>query len=534
MIRLLALVLLATPAAAQDVLFVGNSYVASNQLHARVQLLLRQGVPAWSASRTEATAPGGYRFVQHLADADGSNGATPLRGWLTDDDPWSWVVFQEQSQVGGFPQSSPYWTESRDSFVALDDLTADTERPADSVLLMTWGRRDGDAQNPDRYGDFPAMQAALSAGYRGYRDAASSDERPVWIAPAGMAWQQVWDEAQAAGEDPFVGRFADLYVGDGSHPSLAGSYLAACVIYATISGRDPAGLAVAEGLDAALGVDLQRIAGDVVLRSSDGDLSWPFDFELAEWASPDDVEPGSFAISSPGMRPRVELGSAAPTFVRLVIGADHGGLAGSGELRVVEGGVLEAQDVLLAEGPLSEAALLLLGGDATLGAVELGRGEGRVLLAGAAVELASSTAPLELSGGSLTLVGAPRVLGDLVQSGGTLHLDDGATVQAGAVSLDGAVAVTITDLSDPDRTEAVLLQAEALSGAPSFAAPAGVEVAVEGDALIARWVARDEQGVQDPADIDPLGEIAASCGCSGGGAGGALLLPLLIGLRRRR
>jgi hypothetical protein len=34
----------------------------------------------------------------------------------------------------------------------------------------------------------------------------------------------------------------DLYDADGSHPSIAGSYLAACVLFATLFGESPAGI----------------------------------------------------------------------------------------------------------------------------------------------------------------------------------------------------------------------------------------------------------------------------------------------------
>jgi hypothetical protein len=46
----------------------------------------------------------------------------------------------------------------------------------------------------------------------------------AWCAPVGMAWQKVRTERPNL----------QLYMADRSHPSLAGSYLAANVIYTTI------------------------------------------------------------------------------------------------------------------------------------------------------------------------------------------------------------------------------------------------------------------------------------------------------------
>jgi hypothetical protein len=53
----------------------------------------------------------------------------------------------------------------------------------------------------------------------------------------------------------------DLYDTDGSHPSLAGSYLAACVLFATLFGESPVGIASeAAGLNRAAIEMLQRAA----------------------------------------------------------------------------------------------------------------------------------------------------------------------------------------------------------------------------------------------------------------------------------
>jgi hypothetical protein len=52
------------------------------------------------------------------------------------------------------------------------------------------------------------------------------------VAPAGLAWAAIEQD------DPDI----NLFYKDGSHPSAAGTYLSACVFYATIFGRSPVGL----------------------------------------------------------------------------------------------------------------------------------------------------------------------------------------------------------------------------------------------------------------------------------------------------
>jgi hypothetical protein len=45
-------------------------------------------------------------------------------------------------------------------------------------------------------------------------------------------------------EDPAIALWQD----DGSHPSAAGTYLAACVLYTRIFGATPVGISASEGL----------------------------------------------------------------------------------------------------------------------------------------------------------------------------------------------------------------------------------------------------------------------------------------------
>ena len=56
----------------------------------------------------------------------------------------------------------------------------------------------------------------------------------------------------------------ELYVADKRHPSVAGTYLAACTTYATLVGKSPVGLAYTAGLPPHLAVALQQVAWDTV------------------------------------------------------------------------------------------------------------------------------------------------------------------------------------------------------------------------------------------------------------------------------
>jgi uncharacterized protein (TIGR03382 family) len=207
------------------------------------------------------------------------------------------VILQDQSQVPGFPQTEPEWQASYDGAIVLDGL-ADTAG-AETLFFLTWGRREGDLQNPNLFPDFPTMQAALTGGYVAYRDATSTGDRPTWIAPVGPAFALVYDDVVAGGGDPLdpSSRFWRLYVDDGSHPSALGTYLAACVFYDAITGEACAGreATTVDPLDAEW---LQEAADAVVFDDSLG-----FTYPWTPVPPPDDDTDAGDGSSSDGAAP---------------------------------------------------------------------------------------------------------------------------------------------------------------------------------------------------------------------------------------
>jgi hypothetical protein len=275
------LVLAGQPALADEVLHLGNSYTYFNELDVLVAGLLVEGGD--STATASRLAQGGLKFTDHVAFAD-----TPGSAWYAAmTDPGSspdWVVLQEQSQIPGFPEhASADKTASIAAAMELDDRVE--ALGAQTVFLMTWGRRDGDASNDWLYPDYPTMQALLTDGYLGYVADSATAKRPVWVAPAGLAFEAVYEAELAAG-DPLAADalFYRLYDVDGSHPSPLGSYLAACVVYATLTGASPEGLSdVGLGLDAGDRDALQSFAAATVLSGAGG-IVYPWTVE-----EPDDT-----------------------------------------------------------------------------------------------------------------------------------------------------------------------------------------------------------------------------------------------------
>jgi hypothetical protein len=165
---------------------------------------------------------------------------------------WDVVVLQEQSQIPGFPAAQVDHASFVESVAELNGRIAAAE--AQTALLMTWGRRDGDARNLVIFPDFPTMQTRLNQGYTGAAEAASMPDRPVHVIAAGEAWRRTYLR------DP-DGDFRNLYLNDGSHPSRSGTLLTAMTILRRTIAVDPRTLNQPEGwaLDAEL---VERLAND--------------------------------------------------------------------------------------------------------------------------------------------------------------------------------------------------------------------------------------------------------------------------------
>jgi len=222
-----------SPPIPETLLFVGNSYTYYNDLDRLVADLGSSlpGAPLVTASRVAA---GGYRLPQHATDA--ATDATPLAAFLgTGPYPsWTYVVLQDQSQIPGFPENQQ---ERIDSVAAAVELARRaTEHAATTLLFQTWGRRNGDSNNPDRFPDFLTMNTRLAEGYAQMEQAIRDAGYPVRRVPVGAAFATIHQEELAAGRNPLNSDslFFRLYASDGSHPSLEGSYLAAVTFVCTL------------------------------------------------------------------------------------------------------------------------------------------------------------------------------------------------------------------------------------------------------------------------------------------------------------
>jgi len=180
------------------VLFVGNSFTARNDLPGLITRLARARGRVLEHRLIHA---GGASLRAHW---NAGVAAEAIR-----DGGYDAVVLQEQSTL-------PVTNAARmHENVRLFD-GAITAAGAKTVLYMTWARLNA-----------PDSQTAITDAYT-----AVGEELGATVAPVGVAWQRFIRE-----NDRPV-----LHDRDQSHPTVAGSYLAACVFLAALFRESPVGV----------------------------------------------------------------------------------------------------------------------------------------------------------------------------------------------------------------------------------------------------------------------------------------------------
>jgi len=199
----------------KNILFIGNSYTASNNLPSIVDVLAKS---AGDEIIFETSTGGGQTLQNH------SNSAATIS--KIQQANWDYVVLQEQSQLPSFPMSQvqvqvfPYAKILCDTIRYYNNCTT-------PMFFMTWGRENGDASNCASWPPvctYTGMDSLLNLRYR-----MMADSNEALVSPVGAVWNYIRNQY------PTI----DLYSSDGSHPSLEGSYAAACTFYTMIFQKSP-------------------------------------------------------------------------------------------------------------------------------------------------------------------------------------------------------------------------------------------------------------------------------------------------------
>jgi PKD repeat protein len=204
------------------VLFLGNSYTGVNNLP---QLVHDVSLSAGDTLIFDSNTPGGYQLADHTVDVTSQNKI--MNGG------WNYVVIQGQSQ-----EPITYSSQFHNGGLALYNFIKQYNPCAVTIPYMTWGRKNGDASNCQNFPimcTYQGMDTTIRNRYLNLTAAINGEVSPVSV---------VWNYLRQ--NYPNI----ELYQADESHPSLAGSYAAACCFYTSIFKKDPTMISFNSGLNA--------------------------------------------------------------------------------------------------------------------------------------------------------------------------------------------------------------------------------------------------------------------------------------------
>ena len=217
------------------VLFVGNSLTQVNNLP-EVFKEFAAASTLHAAVDVKSITPGGATLYDHWKRGE----ALAL---LRKEQP-NYLVLQGQS-------TEPL-SESQNFAYYAAHFKAEADRVhAKTILFSTWARPEGDLYYKDQSsgGSPKEMQRRLNAAY-----GALAEKTSATLAPVGIAWEYAKYEVP------------DVQLLDGTqHPSRAGTYLVAAVLFRTIFNTPATSSTYCDGLAKEIAVRLQHVANKVPL-----------------------------------------------------------------------------------------------------------------------------------------------------------------------------------------------------------------------------------------------------------------------------
>lgn len=212
------------------VLFLGNSYTYVNDLPT---MLFNMAQSMGDALLRAQSTPGGYSLEKHTTNA--TTLAKIQQG------NWDVVVLQEGA---GVFMNYPHRYNTTFA-ITLDQEIKKYNPNCTTMVFLTWGRK---------YGCCPALpcngelySSTPECTYRGQDSVIHkftmimADTLKASIAPVGVVWRYLTDN------HPGI----ELYNADLNHPSVAGTYAAACCFYTVLFKKDPTTLPYNPGLSEA-------------------------------------------------------------------------------------------------------------------------------------------------------------------------------------------------------------------------------------------------------------------------------------------
>ena len=231
----------------KKVLFLGNSYTYENNLP---QLLASVAASAGKTVIFDSNTPGSYYLGQHAMNAVSLSKIAA--------GTWDYVILQDQSMALAYPY---YFMNGMQYAVKLDSLIKAANPCTRTMFYSTWGRQNGDmywcgppvcdsATLVER--TYYEMDSVIETHYKVFADSVRAGMTPV-----GTVWRYIRRNY------PTI----VLHQADESHPTLAGSYAAACSFYTTLFRSDPSVVTYNAGLPAADAANIRTAVKNVVYNN---------------------------------------------------------------------------------------------------------------------------------------------------------------------------------------------------------------------------------------------------------------------------
>jgi|ERR1700730_11765222 hypothetical protein len=222
-------------------IFIGNSFFYfNNGINGHVTALLRSADPNYKFRATMVTISGSGADWH---DVDSYFRADAIGKYSFDDS--NNIVFNKIDRLFDLAimmdcSQCPLHPQLKSVFAEYSKKHSDTVRKhgALPVFFMSWA-----------YADKPEMTAQLAEAYTQV-----GNENGALVIPAGLAFAKALQRNSEL----------NLYIADKRHPTLAGTYLAACTVYASLFKNSPVGLKYTAGLDETTAKLLQAVAWETV------------------------------------------------------------------------------------------------------------------------------------------------------------------------------------------------------------------------------------------------------------------------------
>jgi hypothetical protein len=224
-------------------IFIGNSFFYyNNGMPGHVTLLEKAADPEHKQDyRNTMVTIGGSGFDWH--DVESYFRPNAIGSYSFDDD--NNIIFNKRNKLFDAAvmmdcSQCPIHPRLKSVFTEYTKKNADIVRAKGTtpIFFMSWA-----------YADKPQMTAQLAEAYT-----VAGNANNALVIPAGLAF------ARSVSKQPEL----NLYAPDKRHPSLAGTYLGACVVFAALTGKSPVGNSYIAGLDAPTAKFLQEVAWETV------------------------------------------------------------------------------------------------------------------------------------------------------------------------------------------------------------------------------------------------------------------------------